>query len=136
MLVKSRLLVASPRVRAVTAPSSTRVSQQPLEPAQRTSAAFDTRCTEAGVRPPMESAGDACDNAMAESVFSTLEAELLSLRRFASQAEARMGCFSHIEPGGLPDIEGWYDPVRLHPSLGYRPPMTCEAAMESAVAEP
>jgi putative transposase len=34
---------------------------------------------------------------MAESFFSTLEAELLSRRRFASQAEAKMACFSYIE---------------------------------------
>jgi hypothetical protein len=32
-----------------------------------------------------------------ESFFSTLEAELLSRRRFASQAEAKMACFSYIE---------------------------------------
>ena len=48
----------------------------------------------------MGSVGDAYDNAMAESFFSTLEAELLSRRRFASQAEAKMACFSYIE--------GWY----------------------------
>ena len=54
----------------------------------------------------MGSVGDAYDNAMAESFFSTLEAELLSRRRFASQAEAKMACFSYIE--------GWYNPVRLH----------------------
>ncbi len=34
---------------------------------------------------------------MAESFFSTLKAELLARRRFASQAEAKMACFSHIE---------------------------------------
>jgi hypothetical protein len=39
----------------------------------------------------MGSVGDAYDNAMAESFFSTLEAELLSRRRFASQAEAKDG---------------------------------------------
>ena len=55
------------------------------------------RCGEAGVRPSMGSVGDAYDNAMAESFFSTLEAELLSRRRSASQAEARMACFSYIE---------------------------------------
>ena len=70
----------------------------------------------------MGSVGDAYDNAMAESFFSTLEAELLSRRRFASQAEARMACFSYIE--------GWYNPVRLHSSLGYRSPMTYEAEQE------
>jgi len=36
-------------------------------------------------------------DAMAESFFSTLEAELLSRRRFAFQAEARMACFSTID---------------------------------------
>ena len=56
-----------------------------------------------GVRPSMGSVGDAYDNAMAESFFLTLEAELLSRRRrFTSQTEARMACFS--------DIEGWYNP--------------------------
>ena len=64
---------------------------------QYTSLAFGKRCTEAGVRPSMASVGDAYDNAMAESFFSTLEAELLSRRRFASQAEARMACFSYVE---------------------------------------
>ena len=55
------------------------------------------RCTEAGVRPSVGSVGDAYDNAMAESFFSNLKAELLSRCRFASQAGARMSCFSYIE---------------------------------------
>ncbi len=67
----------------------------------------------------MGSVGDAYDNAMAVSFFSTLEAELLSRRRFASQVEARMACFSYIE--------GWYNSIRPHSSLGYRLPMDYEA---------
>lgn len=94
---------------------------------QYTSVAFGKRCGEAGVRPSMGSVGDAYDNAMAESFFSTLEAELLSRRRFASQAEARMACFSYIE--------GWYNPIRLHSGLGYRSPMTYEANKDAAVPE-
>lgn len=66
----------------------------------------------------MGSVGDAYDNALCESFFSTLEAELLARRRFASQAEARMACFSYIE--------GFYNPVRLHSALGYKSPMTYE----------
>jgi len=62
-----------------------------------------------------------------KSFFSTLEAELLSRRRFASQAEARMACFSYIE--------GWYNPVRLHSGLGYRSPMTYEADMQAVMTE-
>jgi len=96
------------------------VLRQPVESTQYTSLAFGNRCKEAGVRPSMGSVGDAYDNAMCESFFATLECELLERRRFASQAEARMACFSFIE--------AWYNPVRLHSSLGYRSPMVYEAA--------
>jgi putative transposase len=95
---------------------------------QYTSLAFGKRCREAGVRPSMGSVGDAYDNAMCESFFATLECELLERRRFASQAEAKMACFSFIE--------GWYNPVRLHSALGYRSPMAYEAAMEAVTTEP
>jgi putative transposase len=93
---------------------------------QYTSLAFGKRCHEAGVRPSMGSVGDAYDNAMCESFFATLECELLDRRRFASQVQARMACFSFIE--------GWYNPVRLHSALGYRSPMDFEAATEAVIA--
>jgi len=93
---------------------------------QYTSLAFGKRCHEAGVRPSMGSVGDAYDNAMCESFFATLECELLDRRRFASQVEARMACFSFIE--------GWYNPARLHSALGYRSPMDFEAAAEVVMA--
>src|ERR1700729_4172885 len=95
---------------------------------QYTSLVFGGRCRETGVRPSMGSVGDAYDNAMCESFFATLECELLERRRFASQAEAKMACFSFIE--------GWYNPVRLHSALGYRSPMDYEAMMEVVNAEP
>lgn len=95
---------------------------------QYTSLAFGKRCNEAGVRPSMGSVGDAYDNAMCESFFATLECELLDRSRFASQAEAKMACFSFIE--------GWYNPVRLHSALGYRSPMAFEAAMEEITTIP
>jgi hypothetical protein len=56
--------------------------------------------------PSMGSVGDAYDNAIAESFFATLERELLSRRRFRSQAEAKMAGFEWIE--------GWYNPYRRH----------------------
>ena len=95
---------------------------------QYTSLVFGGRCREAGVRPSMGSVGDAYDNAMCESFFATLECELLERRRFVSQAEAKMACFSFIE--------GWYNPVRLHSALGYRSPMAYEAMMEEVTTEP
>jgi putative transposase len=85
---------------------------------QFTSLAFGSRCREAGVRPSMGSVGDAYDNAMCESFFASLECELLARRRFASQAEARMAVFTYIE--------GWYNLLRLHSSLGYKSPTAFE----------
>lgn len=76
--------------------------RRPLESAQYSSLAFGGRCREAGVRPSMGSVGDAYDNAMCESFFATLECELLERRRFASQAEAKMACFSFIEGCTIP----------------------------------
>jgi putative transposase len=87
---------------------------------QYTSYAFGKRCQEARVMPSMGSVGDAYDNAMAESFFATLERELLSRRRFQSQAEAKMAVFTWIE--------GWYNPHRRHSLLGYRSPVNYERA--------
>ena len=95
---------------------------------QYTSLAFGSRCKEAGVRPSMGSVGDAYDNAMAESFFSTLECELLSRRSFSSQAEARMACFTYIE--------GFYNPLRLHSGLGYRSPIDYERSFHNAQLSP
>jgi putative transposase len=90
---------------------------------QYTSLAFGKRCKEAGVRPSMGSVGDAYDNALCESFFATLECELLERRRFASQVEARMACFSVIE--------GFYNPPRRHSALGYRSPICYEQEMQT-----
>jgi putative transposase len=93
---------------------------------QYTSYAFGKRCREAGVMPSMGSVGDAYDNAMAESFFASLERELLSRRRFKSQAEAKMAVFEWIE--------GWYNLHRRHSSLGYRSPVNYERAHAMARA--
>ena len=97
---------------------------------QYTSLAFGSRCRETGVRPSMGSVGDAFDNAMCESFFSTLEAELLARHRFQSQAEAEMACFGYIE--------GWYNPHRRHSGLGYLSPAAFEQRMMPlpAVSQP
>jgi len=87
---------------------------------QYTSYAFGKRCQEAGVMPSIGTVGDAYDNAMAESFFATLERELLSRRRFRSQAEAKMAVFEWLE--------GWYNRHRRHSSLGYRSPVNYEQA--------
>ena len=93
-----------------------------------TSLAFGNRYKEAGVHPSMGSVGDAYDNAMAESFFSTLECELLRRRSFSSQAEARMACFTYIE--------GFYNPLRLHSGIGYRSPTDYERSFHHAQPRP
>ena len=77
--------------------------------------AFGKRCQEAGIMPSMGTVGDAYDNAMAESFFVTLEREVLSRRRFKSQAEAKMAIFD--------GFEGWYNPHRRHSALRHRSPV-------------
>ena len=46
---------------------------------------------------PMDSVGEAYDNAMAESLFATLERELLNGRRFRTQTEAKTAVFEWIQ---------------------------------------
>jgi putative transposase len=95
---------------------------------QYTSYAFGKRCQEARIMPSMGTVGDAYDNAMAESFFATLEREVLSRRRFKSQAEAKMAIFDWLE--------GWYNPHRRHSALGYRSPVNYERrALELEAAE-
>ena len=48
---------------------------------------------------------------MAESCFASLECELVNRRSWKSQSEARHAEFAWIED--------WYNPHRLHSTLGY-----------------
>ncbi len=83
-----------------------------------TAIAFGTRCTQLGIRPSMGSVGDCFDNAMAESVFATLECEVLDRYDFQTRDEARRAIFTWIE--------GWYNTHRRHSSLGYLSPLEYE----------
>jgi len=72
--------------------------------------AFGHRCQTLGVCPSMGSRGDEYDNAIAESVFATLECELFAMHRFPSHVVARLAILRYIE--------GWYNPHRGHSALG------------------
>ena len=91
---------------------------------QYTSIGFGSRCKQAGVRPSMGSVGDCYDNALCESVFATIECELLDRHSFRTQAEAKMAVFDFIE--------GFYNPRRRHSSIGYLSPIAFEKAQEAA----
>ncbi len=73
-----------------------------------------------GIQVSMSGKGDPYDNAMMESFFSTLRAELTDLERFSTRQSARTAVFEFIEV--------FYNRQRLHSSLGYRSPLAFEIA--------
>ena len=60
----------------------------------------------------------ACDNALAESVFASLECEMIDRRSFKGKTEARLALFTWIE--------AWYNPRRRHSALGRISPIHFE----------
>lgn len=73
-----------------------------------------------GIQVSMSDKGNPYDNAIMESFFSTLRAELTDLERFATRQAARTAVFEFIEV--------FYNRQRLHSSLGYHSPAAFEAA--------
>jgi len=70
------------------------------------------------LRQSMSAKGNCYDNAQAESFFSRFKTELVEGGVFSSLAEARSEIFTYIE--------GFYNPHRLHSTLGYLTPIEFE----------
>jgi putative transposase len=85
---------------------------------QYVSLIFGERCRDARIQLSMGSKGDAYDNAVAESFFASFEKDLLRRRSFATRDEARTAVFDYIET--------FYNPIRLHSTLGYLSPIEYE----------
>ena len=85
---------------------------------QYTADDYLARLKEYGILVSMSGKGDPYDNAMMESFFSTLRAELTDLERFPTRQAARTAVFEFIEV--------FYNRQRLHSSLGYRSPADFE----------
>jgi putative transposase len=95
--------------------------------AQYTALSFGKRLEEAGIVPSMGRAGSALDNAISESFVASLKTELLHRRhRFLTREAARTAVFDYIE--------GFYNRVRRHSSLGYLSPADYEQATMEEVA--
>jgi transposase InsO family protein len=71
--------------------------------------------------------GCAYDNGVAESFFATIKRELITTRAWRSVAELRRAVFDYIE--------GWYNPYRLHSSIGYLSPAQWEATYRNTVTQ-
>lgn len=97
-----------------------------IEPGQYTSWAFGRRLRAAGVLGSMGSIGDAYDNAMAESFFSTLQRELLDEHRWDTRRQLALAVFGWIEAR--------YNPRRRQSSIGDLSPIDYEARLTPAAA--
>jgi transposase InsO family protein len=85
---------------------------------QYTSAQFIELLTPHGIRQSLSRPGQCWDNAVCESFLSTLKCELIHRHAWPTRARARSAIFRYIE--------GWYNPRRLHSSLGYVSPADYE----------
>jgi transposase InsO family protein len=77
-----------------------------------------------GITVSMSRIGNCWDNAIVESFFSSLKAELLSQSDWHTHDEAEAAVASYLR---------FYNHQRLHSALGYRSPVTYEAAFRVAV---
>lgn len=87
---------------------------------------FQSVLAQSSTQSSMSARGECLDNAVAESFFGTLKAELLAAqpgRRFASKAQATTLVSDYIE--------NFYNRMRLHSTLGYRSPVAFELAHQA-----
>lgn len=77
-----------------------------------------------GAEPSMGRKGDCWDNAVAESFFSTLKNELVHGMRFTDRDHARREIVSFME--------GFYNRMRIHETLGYVSPVSFEQQVDVA----
>jgi putative transposase len=83
---------------------------------------FGQAAHDAGIAQSMGAVGSCFDNAVAETFFATLTKECLlhdAPKRWATRAQLRSAIFEYIE--------GFYNPIRLHSTLGMRSPAEYEA---------
>lgn len=94
---------------------------------QYTAAAYREILASNGVSTSMSRAGDCFDNAMAESFFAALKAEIVDARPWPTRQGARRAIFEWIEV--------WYNRRRRHSALGYHSPVAWEETMLLLQAE-
>ena len=78
-----------------------------------------------GIAQSMVTVGESYDNAMAESLWSSLKRELVDDTHVATQEEARLAIFEWIT---------WYNNERLHSSLDYMTPREYEESLQNQEA--
>ena len=95
---------------------------------QYTCADYQAELARRGIQVSMSRRGDCYDNAMVESFFSTLKAELDSYDRYETRQQAKTELFEYIEV--------FYNRKRRHSSLGYLSPADFEKAQQRRKSKP
>ena len=90
---------------------------------QYTSEHFQALLREQGITCSMSRAGEVWDNSAMESFFSSLKTEKISRKVYRTRTQARADVFDYIE--------GFYNPVRRHSTLGYVSPLELEKAQKA-----
>ena len=93
---------------------------------QYTSATYLEKLHSLGVEVSMSRRGNCWDNAVAESFFATLKAELVYGRTWTTRVALRAALFDYVEI--------FYNRQRLHSSLNYKSPAQAEADYAAACA--
>lgn len=93
---------------------------------QYTSDAYQETLRLLGIECSMSRTGDCYDNAVAERFFWSLKHEWTKHETFADLEAARLSVFKYIET--------FYNPVRLHQTLGYKSPQEFEAQYAPVLA--
>jgi putative transposase len=93
---------------------------------QYTSDAYQQTLRTLGIECSMSRAGECYDNAVAERFFWSLKHEWTKHQSFADLEAARLSVFKYVET--------FYNPVRLHQTLGYRSPDQFEAEYAPVLA--
>ena len=93
---------------------------------QYTSDAYQQTLKALGIECSMSRTGECYDNAVAERFFWSLKHEWTKHETFADLQAARLSVFKYVET--------FYNPVRLHQSLGYKSPDKFEAEYAPVLA--
>jgi putative transposase len=102
------------------------VLRGPVESGQFGSWAFTDRAEASGLLPSMGNIADCFDNAMIESFWSRMQAELLDRRRWNTRIELANAMFEYLEI--------WHNRRRRHSALGWLSPIDFETQNKIVVA--
>ena len=92
---------------------------------QYTSQAYQRRLEQAGIHVSMSRKGNCWDNAAMESFFGTVKDECVGSTVYSSHDEARLALFTYIE--------GYYNRLRRHSTLGYVSPFNYEQIVNQMI---